>query len=270
MVLFVAACSSSVGGSGNAASSGAGSSSAPSSPGAASASASPSSSSQSGFPTDPQSLAAFLVKGNTSIKTAHLSLVETVGAQRIAGAGDEQLSDGQVQAVDLTERVGSIRLRFIIIGDTLYAKVPRSVFASSKPWVEISSTTTDARLKSLYDSFENSIQSGTGKTVQTFVGAAKDVRLVGVEHFDGVPVGHYKITIDVASLPADYPNRDALQQSGLTSIPAEVYVDTQGRTRKVTENLTVGSQHVASVITLTRIDQPVHITPPPANQVQHA
>jgi hypothetical protein len=281
-LVVAAGCSSSVRGSGTSASSPptsdtgstvpstSSASASASASGSASAAASASAGSQSGFPTDVQALAALLSTGNASIKTARLSLAETVGAQRIAGVGDEKLSDGRLQAVDLTERVGRVRLRFIVIGDRLYARVPAAIYPSSKPWVEITSSTTNRTLKSLYDSFENSVQFGAGRTVQIFLSAAKNVRMVGVERFDGAPVGHYAITIDVASLPSDYPNRDVLVQSGLTSIPADIYIDTQGRTRKVTENLTVGSQHVTSVITLTRIDQPVHIGPPPSRLVEHA
>lgn len=269
-LMVAAGCSSSVGGSGTSASNPPSSGTGSTVPSTSSASASASASAGSQFPTDVQALAALLAKGNASIETARLSLAETVGAQRIAGVGDEKLSDGRLQAVDLTERVGSVRLRFIVIGDRLYAKVPAAIYPSSKPWLEITSSTTNRTVKSLYDSFENSVQSGAGRTGQVFLSSAKNVRLVGVERFDGVPVGHYAITIDVASLPSDYPNRDVLVQSGVTSIPAGIYVDTQGRTRKVTEDLTVGSEHVTSVITQTRIDRPVHIGPPPARLVEHA
>jgi hypothetical protein len=104
--------------------------------------------------------------------------------------------------------------------------------------------------------------------MQLFLGAARDVRLRGTQILDGAKVARYSLSVDVTSLPADFPNRAALQQSGLSRIPVELYIDSQGRTRKLTEALSVGGQHVDVQVSLTRIDAAVRITPPPAGQVE--
>ena len=221
------------------------------------------------YPSDIQDLGALLVRGNESIKSAHLQLTENAGGTTVKADGDEELSNGSVKAIDLHETVNDVVLRFVIIGTTVYAKLPPSLYQSPKPWVEISSSTTDERLHALYTSFQTSIQTGTGKSVGTLVSAGKDLRFEGEEQFDGVTVGHYKINVDVNSLPADFPSRDLLMQSGLSTLPVELYVDQSGRPRKVTENLAVGGQHVDVLITLTNIDVPVHIAAPPADQVAH-
>ena len=83
-------------------------------------------------------------------------------------------------------------------------------------------------------------------------------------------VGHYKINVDVNSLPTDFPNRDAAHaERAEARCLSSVYVDESGRPRKVTENLAVGGQQVDVLVTLTNIDVPVHIAAPPADQVAH-
>ncbi len=221
------------------------------------------------FPSDIQGLGALLVRGNDAIKTAHLQLNESAGGTAIKASGDEQLANGAVQSIDLQETVGSLALRFVIIGATVYAKLPASVYPSPKPWVEIGATTSDPKLQQLYTSFQTSIQTGAGKSVASLVSAGKDLRFEGKEQLNGVTVGHYKLNVDVNSLPSDFPNRAALEQSGLSKLPVEVYVDQSGRPRKVTEHLTVAGQHVDVLVTLTNFDVPVHIAAPPADQVAH-
>jgi hypothetical protein len=220
------------------------------------------------FPTDPQALADLLVQGNTSISSAHLSFDETVGTIRITMSGDEKLNDGKVQAMDLTEQVPNVgTLRFVIVDGQLYAKLPPSLYPATKPWVKLDENTVDGRLRQLYTAFRTALQSGAGTTVAAFARAARNVRLKGTEQLDGTEVAHYALDVDVAALPTDFPNHDLLQSTGLSSIPVEIYVDHEGRTRRVTEDLDVSGQHVSSVVALTRIDQPVTITAPPASEV---
>ena len=55
--------------------------------------------------------------------------------------------------------------------------------------------------------------------------------------------------------------------AGVTALPMDLWVDRQGRLRKVAENLTVKGQRVATTIGIGQFDAPVTITPPPADQV---
>jgi hypothetical protein len=221
------------------------------------------------FPSDIQGLGALLTRGNNSIKTAHLQLTEGAAGETITAHGDEELSNGTVKSIDLSETVSSLDLRFIIIGTKVYAQLPAAVYQSPKPWVEISPTTADSTLQQLYTSFETSIQTGAGKSIGSLVSAGKDLSFKGKEQVGGVTVGHYELNVDVNSLPTDFPNRDALLQTGLTKFPVGIYVDQQGRPRKVTEHVTVKGEQVDVLVTLTNIDAPVHIVPPPADQVAH-
>jgi hypothetical protein len=281
--LVLTGCSDAVGGTGQpgtdaptSSASSAPTSSAPtsaaSSTSAAPASSSPpstsSSAAASGFPTDIKSLGA-LLNGNRTIKSAHVALTESAAGTTVTSAGEEELSNVTVQAMDMTETVNGATLRFIILGAVVYAKLPPATYQSTKPWVEMTASTTDPQLTQLYTSFESARTSGIGFTSDIFTAAAKNLRLIGTEQLDGNTVGHYSVSLDVASLPSDFPNRSALTQSGLSEIPLEMWVDAKGRTVRLTEHLTVGGQSAEVDYHLTKIDEPVSIQPPPAAQVQH-
>jgi hypothetical protein len=55
--------------------------------------------------------------------------------------------------------------------------------------------------------------------------------------------------------------------SGVTSIPLELYLDSQDRPVQVTENLTVQGQRVTSKNVISKYDEPVSISAPPPGQV---
>jgi hypothetical protein len=225
---------------------------------------------KSGGSTDLTALGDLLVKGGNSVKSAHLELSEATGGTTITGAGDETVSNGKVVSIDLHETVGSMKLRFIIVNGRVYAQLPPTLYAATKPWVEISPTTTNAQLQQVYSSFQSSIQTGTGDSVRLLLSAATGLKVKGTEQLDGTPAKHYSMDVIIANLPSTFPNRDALTHSGLTKLPLDLYVDAQGHVRKVTEDFTVSGQHVMTEVTLTKIDQPVHITAPPADQVEQA
>jgi predicted small secreted protein len=223
---------------------------------------------QIGFPTDVHAVGA-LLQGNRTVRSAQVQLTETAGGTTVQTTGVEKLTDVKVDAMDMTETVSGTTVRFIILGTSVYAKLPaNSPLPHTKPWIELTASTSDPQFQQLYAQFESSRTAGTAFTAHVFDAAAQDLKFVGTTQIDGALVGHYSLALDVASIPSDFPNSDALKQSGLKQIPLQVWIDTAGRTRKFDENITVGGQHVDVAYTLNKIDQPVHITAPPAAQVE--
>lgn len=223
---------------------------------------------QVSFPTDVHAVGA-LLQGNRTVRSAHMQLSETAGGTTVHSTGVEKLTDVKVDAMDMTETVSGNSVRFVILGPNVYAKLPaNSPLPHTKPWIELTPTTSDPQFQQLYAQFESSRTAGTAFTAHVFDAAAQDLKLVGTTRLDGAVVGHYTLALDVASIPSDFPNSDALKQSGLKRIPLQVWIDTAGRTRKFDENITVGGQHVDIEYALTDIDQAVHISAPPAAQVE--
>lgn len=224
--------------------------------------------SQTPFPKDVASLGR-LLQGNRSVHTAHIGLTEDAAGTSVTATGVEKLDNAQVQAMDMSESVESQQIRFILIGTDVYAKLPPATqIEHSKPWIEITSSTTDPTLQQLYAQFENSRTAGAAYSSDVFGKAARNLKLRGTSQFDGEQVAHYTMALDVNALPANFPNLDQLKQTGLTTLPLQLWVDHEGRTRKFEESLAVMGQHVRVTYQLTKIDQPVQITPPPASQVE--
>ncbi|MFI9275011.1 hypothetical protein ACIGXM_30510 [Kitasatospora sp. NPDC052896] len=111
----------------------------------------------------------------------------------------------------------------------------------------------------------------------------QQAQLVGDDTVDGVAVKHYKGTLDLAKA-ADatggagaYGLRMAANTFTVKAVPYDVWLDAQGRLRRVTEVFTfagvAGSSNakdqvkVTSTVTLSGFGQPVNVSEPPAADV---
>jgi hypothetical protein len=264
-IVALAACSSSTAGtgthSGGASSSQAGAST--------SASGSTSSAPAGGTPTDAQGLGALLSSGVAHIQSAHIALAVNFSGQAITGSGDEKLANGKVQAMQITESLpgGAGDIQLIVVNGKTYAKLPASLNKTGKPYVLVTENSTDPTIKQLASSIDSSLSSASLGSVGAFVTAASSVKLDGKQSVAGTPATHYSVVVDPSKLPSDYPGKSSLAQAGITSIPVELYVDDQGRPVQVTENLKVQGQSASTKITVSKYNQPVSISAPPASQV---
>jgi hypothetical protein len=265
--IVLAACTSSTSGTGSTGSnSPAGSTS--SSSGASAAGAS-TGSVPAGRPTDAAGLGGLMQSAIAGVTSAHISLDVDAAGQKVTGQGDEKLSAGKLVAMDITEQLpgGTGSLRLIIVGGKTYAKLPPSLNKSTKPYVLVTAQSSNATVRQLASSLDSALSSASIGNVGAFITAAKTVKLVGEQTIIGVKTTHYSIVVDVAKLPADLPGKDALVSSGLKSLPLELYIDEQGRPIQVTEDFQVQGQSVSTHVTVSKYNQPVTVTAPPASQV---
>jgi hypothetical protein len=222
-----------------------------------------------GKPTDAAGLGGLMQSAIAGITSAHIALDIDAGGQKVTGAGDEKLSGGKLVAMDITENLpgGAGSLRLIIVDGKTYAKLPPALAAGPKPYVLVSPTSKNATVRQLASTLDSALSSASIGSVGAFITAAKTVQPVGTETITGVQTTHYKVVVDVAKLPADLPGKDALAASGLTSLPLDLYIDDQGRPIRMTEDLKVQGQEVATNVTVSKYNEPVTVTAPPASQV---
>jgi hypothetical protein len=219
-------------------------------------------------PTDANGLAALMRSGLASITSTHLALDVTAAAQHVQGAGDEELRNAKLVAFDLAETIGQLgTVRMRIVDGKTYVGLPAGVNHSGKPWVLVTATSTDPVIKSLNSVISNAQNAASLDTASTFVKSAKSVKLVGAEPVNGAPANHYSLVVDIAKLPSTYPGRQALIAAGLSTLPVELWIDSKGRPVKIVDKVTIQGQAVSSLVTLSRFNEPVHITAPPADQV---
>jgi hypothetical protein len=108
-------------------------------------------------------------------------------------------------------------------------------------------------------------------------GASDDIKEVGKDQVRGAETTHYKATIDVskaiASQPADKrePLEKLFEGSGMTSFPADVWIDAEGRMRKMQYVIKVktgaaGPATVDTTLELFDFGSPVDVEAPPASE----
>lgn len=220
------------------------------------------------FPTSAAGLAQFLHHGLAAVHTAHLTLHETAGPTTVTASGDETIENGKTKDFSLSEQISPLgTLKLIVVNGNTYVQVPPDKRTSAKPWSRLSPSTSDPYLRTLYEQLAGSKQITGLDSTRLFVQAAGNLRFTGRQTLDGTTVGHYALVVRVDKLPADFPNKAALLQAGLKSIPVELWVDGQGRTRKFIETVSVAGQTLHAQATLGDFDAPVHISAPPPDQV---
>jgi hypothetical protein len=221
-----------------------------------------------GAPTAAARLDARLRAGVPAIRSVHLEIRTTTAGQTIVGTGDERLENGTPLDLHLTETVtGATSFELILIGDKTYAKLPPSLYKTTKPWVLISADSPTAAIKQLAATIASTKSTASLNTITQFVAAARSIRDTGSHLVGGVRATHYSVTVSTAKLPASFPGRSELAAAGLATVPVEIDVDAAGRPVRISETVTTGGQTVSTTITLSRFDQPLSIIAPPAAQV---
>jgi hypothetical protein len=175
----------------------------------------------------------------------------------------------------------TLQLREILKGGAIYVSSP--LFASRLPggahWLRINLSQVEQAL----GLDPSSLTGGTDPTqyLQDLRGAASSVRVVGHETVRGVLTTRYAATIDVekAAEQAAGASRTQvhalvhklLEKTGQSTLPVEVWVDGQGRVRKITLALATkaGGQSGTAHLTLEYFNfgAPPTITAPPPSEV---
>lgn len=187
----------------------------------------------------------------------------------------------------------------ILDGTVIYVQMPSVASALiAKPWVKIDPTTLKnvpaGPLASLFGSLQSLARTSESQDpsqgLSMLAGAVGPITNVGPENVSGTATTHYKFTVDVnkafANLPADAKAtlEALLGQLGITTLPGEAWIDSQGRVRRVHEVITANPSATASpvvpglpaaaipktadvTVDITDYGAPVSIKVPPPDQV---
>jgi hypothetical protein len=209
------------------------------------------------------------------------------------GAYDYAAHEGQM---DTTVKTAGIPFRFtertLVIGSAVYMKMPKPPEVPDggaaigegqhKPWVKLELPKEVAGLSGLGPGFGPGPGEGSGdptEALRYLQAASSKVEVVGQEQVRGVPSTRYAVTFDPAKLAGQIPEELAglLEESGLAfSRPADVWIDQQGRLRrmhyavtmKVPGEATSATVTVETTLELYDFGVEVHVAPPPADQVE--
>jgi hypothetical protein len=212
--------------------------------------------------------------------TARMSMVmaTTAGGETFNMTG-EGLFDLATQRGSMTMTLGQFgTAEMIMLDDVLYMKMPAlNQLTGGKPWLKLE---LDALLKASGTNVEQLRQLANQDPTQSLAyleGISGDVTVVGQEPVRGTATTHYKATIDLDEVAKKHAAMASMittlkTQIGSARLPVEVWVDGDGRMRKMTQKFTVtveGTKAETSVsMEMYDFGTPVSVSAPPAAETQ--
>ena len=220
------------------------------------------------FPKDKDALTAMLTQGTSSLHSAHITFRVDAQGQTIRAEGDQTLESGKAKDTSITESLPGLgTLKLVIVDGETYVQLPESQRTSAKPWQRVTPTSSNPVIRTLSSSLQGTSSINASDAAATFATATDTLQFQGTQTLGGAKVARYRLRVDVTKLPSTFAQKSALMQTGLTVLPTTLYVDEQGRVRKMDETVTVGGATARTVVTLGKFDAPVSISAPPADQV---
>ena len=206
-----------------------------------------------------------------------LTVQDNTSGSTTTGTVQVRLKPALLASEDLnvTAHGTSTRVKVILTSTAVYLHEASLAGQLGKPWVKMDLSalpalagTSGASLAQLV----RSLQSNSFTSQAQLFTVAKNTRVVGTQTVEGVTTTEYTGSFTAAeglkALPPGLRQALApeLQALGNSPIHFHEWVDGQHHLRKMTEVETVDGDTVNITIGITAIDQPVHITGPPASQ----
>jgi hypothetical protein len=183
-------------------------------------------------------------------KSAKVALQVTTTAKgqapvELTGTGAYDTVSGDTSMRIIVPTVGEIEVR--TVDRTVYAKLPAELAGSlgGKPWVKL-----DAKALAAAGMGQLS-QLNPAEQLGYLHGVTGDAEVVGEEAVDGTPTTHYRVTIDLdrAAKSAPAPSRASIAEArkalGAATLPADVWIDAEGRVRKFATTMEMTPTSVA-------------------------
>jgi hypothetical protein len=226
----------------------------------------------------------------TGSGTVHAELTATVNGSPSFGSdsGQSQVNTtvSMVGDFDLADRDASMSItippidgsqataaQLRLIGQTAYVQAPGlASVTGGKPWISLDAKSFQRALGSdTSNPFSGVVSGDPTKILALLAEAGVPVTEVGPSSVDGVPTTEYQATVDLAGAAGASAGSALGSQIahslGLGSIPVSVWIDDQGRVRKLTTDFSVLGVHLDVSMNLSRFGEPVTVSPPPADQV---
>jgi hypothetical protein len=195
-------------------------------------------------------------------------------SETITGTIRVQLKPTRLAAADLNfaEPGRSAHVKEILTGTAFYISGTALNRQTGKPWVKVDLSALKGTAAVAVDHLVHSLQSSSFDNQAAMLTLAKNVRVVGTPTVGGVSTTEYACSLNaVEALKALAPGflkalAPELRALGNTSISYRVWIDGQNDIRKITSFVSAHGETGNTTATITALNQPVHITPPPASQ----
>jgi hypothetical protein len=219
-----------------------------------------------------------LVQHSASKKTStHVTMNMTVsGGGTLTAEGDFKFA-GTESAMHMGMTVPSAGdMDMILVDRVFYLKLPANLNTTGKPWVKIDLNGNDALSKSFGSTVNLAGQSDPTQIIEKFTSSGT-ITKVSHEDVDGQPTTHYAIAVDVRklaqSLGAADAEKQALDTLNVSTLPLDVWVNSDGLPVKVVMHIAVANPQTGQAVQVnmtanyTHWGEPVDISAPPADEV---
>lgn len=168
----------------------------------------------------------------------------------------------------------AIELR--IVDGVLYERPPAGSIPGAKPWIKADLSGASGTQGA--GASPASLTGNPAETLQYLKGASDDVTRVGEATIRGTTTEHYRLTVDLQRAAGRIPEPkrarflQALKAFGSTTLPIDVWVDDQGRVRRMSFSAQMqlgaqGSARIEETLDLFDFGVPVAVTAPPPSEV---
>jgi hypothetical protein len=198
-------------------------------------------------------------------------------SETTTGSMQIQLKPSLVAENDLKVTTGgqTTPMDEIITPTALYLKssLPSLGTSAAKPWLEIEYSSLKGSAGSAISSLLQNAQNSNPAAQTQMLAASKNVHKVGTQVIDGVQTTHYAGSFTPsAALATLSPSLRKTLSPALKSVNGDisfnVWIDGQNVSRKVVVVENVQGENVTTTMNVTSVNQPVHVTPPPATQIK--
>jgi len=173
-----------------------------------------------------------------------------------------------------------LQMHEVVDGLVVYMDVPllSSSLPSATPWIKLDLGAVGRQAGVNLGSIMDSSNNDPSQALSYLTGASSNVQNLGTDTIRGVQTTHYRATVDLQKVLAHAPARDrkALRgtlatlraQLGSSTFPVDVWIDSAGRARRISEKMSMPSLGATMSMTEDLYDfgVTVNITPPPADQ----
>jgi hypothetical protein len=211
------------------------------------------------------SLSAQMSAALDTLHSAHLD----VDAGGLGGKStvDVTFAGGKATATDLTIDANGQPVEVRTVGDTSYAKLPPAMNKSGKPWILVTSNSSNAVVQGLTTSMGATKAITSLDAITALVGSAQSVQAKGTETVGGVSAAHYALQIDASKGSSNPDIATMLTLLGDATIPVDVWLDGKNRPVKLVIEVPLAGQKIPVTVLVGNFDAPLSLPAPPADQV---
>lgn len=207
---------------------------------------------------------------NTSgaLKSAHMDTTTVLAGKTTTIVGDVSYRPVQLEE---TVSIAGQKVHELLVGKTFYIQTPGAGTAA-KPWIAVSVAKMSKLVGIDFDSLLNNARAD--QTV-SLLSASGDLKVVGTETVNGASTQHLRGTVDLnkamAAMTASSSGYKTIQQmvqsAGITDTHIDLWVNAQDIPVKFVETYSSKLGAGSTTMSLTKLNQPVHITAPKPSQV---